>query len=153
MREVKGKLDGKGKRIAIVISKFNEFVSKELLSGCIDELKLLGVDDANIETYFVEGSFEIPLALKVVSQRRSVDGMIALGVILRGETSHFDYIAKSVIGDISKISQDTGIPIALGVLTPDDIEQAISRAGGKAGNKGREAARVCINMINLVDSI
>jgi len=123
------------------------------LEGSIDELKLLGVRDEDIEVYWVEGSFEIPVALKSITQRKSIDGLIALGVVLRGETTHFEYIARTVTTGISNIMLNTGIPISLGVLTPDDLEQAISRSGGKAGNKGREAARTVVSMINLIGKI
>src|SRR3989339_745513 len=112
MKEQKGRLDGKNKRIAVVVSRFNEFVARELLAGALGDLSRLSVSDDSIEVFWTPGAYEIPLIIKKITERKSFDGIIALGVVLRGETSHFEYIARSVSNGISRLSLDTGLPVS-----------------------------------------
>ncbi|RKY39111.1 MAG: 6,7-dimethyl-8-ribityllumazine synthase [Candidatus Omnitrophota bacterium] len=148
MKEIKGNYQGKGKKIAIVVSKFNEFISRNLLEGCQDELKKQGVEEKNIDVVWCPGAFEIPQILaKLISKK--YDALIALGALIRGETPHFDFLAPQVTKAVSNLSLNYKIPIALGIITAETIEQAIERAGTKEGNKGREAARVAIEMANI----
>lgn len=145
-----GKLWGQGFQFGIVLSRFNDFISKHLLTGAIDMLKRHGVQEESISVYKVPGSFEIPLICKKLAQSKKYDAVIALGAVIRGDTPHFDYIANEVSKGVAKASFDTGIPVIFGVLTTDTIEQAIERAGLKAGNKGAEAALNAIEMVNLI---
>lgn len=153
MREIKGSYQGKGKKVGIVISRFNELVSKNLLEGCIEELKKQGVDDENIDVFWVPGSFEIPQVLAKLCDSKNFDVFIALGAVIRGETPHFDYIASQLTKAVTELSLTKKIPIILGVLTCDTLEQAIERAGAKQGNKGRMSALAAIEMANLYQKI
>ncbi|WP_026486888.1 6,7-dimethyl-8-ribityllumazine synthase [Caldanaerobius polysaccharolyticus] len=146
-----GKLVGSGKKFGIVISRFNEFITSKLLSGAIDALTRHGVNESDIQIVWTPGSFEIPLIAKKMAQSKKYDAIICLGAVIRGETPHFDYVAAEVSKGIAKISLDTGIPVIFGVLTTDTIDQAISRAGTKSGNKGFEAAVAAIEMANLCE--
>ncbi len=152
MKEIKGSFSGKGKRIAIVISRFNEFVSKELLSGCIDTLLKAGVEEKDITVLWAPGAFEIPQVLNRLDTK-GFDALISLGAIIRGETPHFDYLAAEAIKGIARISLERNIPIVFGIITADTLEQAIERAGTKQGNKGREAALSALEMANLFGTI
>ena len=135
-----------------MISRFNEFISLKLLEGCFDELKKLGVEDKNIEVVWVPGAFEIPQGLvKLVSKK--YDALIALGVLIRGDTPHFDFLASEVTKGIAHLSLNYKIPIIYGIITADTIEQAIERAGAKEGNKGREAARAAIEMADVFSQL
>lgn len=145
-----GTLIGAGFSFAIVLSRFNDFISNALLDGCIDMLKRHNVDEKNISVYKVPGSFEIPLICKRLAFSKKFDAIIALGAVIRGDTPHFDYIANEVSKGIAKASYDANIPITFGVLTTDTMEQAIERAGLKAGNKGAEAALNALEMVNLI---
>lgn len=148
-----GKLTaGKGK-FGIVIGRFNEFIGSKLLSGCIDTLKRHGVSEENIEMAWVPGSFEIPLAAKKFAESGKYDAVITLGAVIRGNTPHFDYVASEVAKGVAQVSLSTSIPVVFGVLTTDNIEQAIERAGTKSGNKGSDAAKSAIEMVNLLNSI
>ncbi|RKY45266.1 MAG: 6,7-dimethyl-8-ribityllumazine synthase [Candidatus Omnitrophota bacterium] len=153
MREVRGNYQGKGKKICIVVSRFNEFVSDKLLEGCIDELKKQGVASADITVFWVPGSFEIPQLLAKLCATKKYNAFIALGVLVRGDTPHFDYLAGETTKGIAKLASESKIPIIFGILTCDTLEQAIERAGTKQGNKGREAARSAIEMANLYQEI
>lgn len=153
MREIKGSYQGKGKKVGIVISRFNELVSSNLLDGCIDELKKQGVEDKNIHLFWVPGSFEIPQILAKLCDSKIFDVLIALGAIIRGETPHFDYIASQLTKGVTELSLTKKIPIILGVLTCDTLEQAVERAGAKQGNKGRTSALAAIEMANLYKEI
>jgi 6,7-dimethyl-8-ribityllumazine synthase len=148
MKEIRGKFTGKGKKIAIVISRFNEFISKELLGGCLDTLKKAGVEDKDISVIWTPGSFEIPPALSKIDAKK-FDAIIALGAVIRGDTPHFDYIASEVTKGIANISIEKKIPIIFGIITADAVDQAIERAGTKQGNKGRDAALSALEMADL----
>ena len=153
MKEFKGQLTGKGKKFGIVISRFNEAIGKNLLSGAIDCLTRHQVAESAIDVYWVPGSFEIPGALSAVLKKKKYTGMIALGVIIRGETPHFDFIASEVTKGIATISIATGVPIGFGIITADTAEQAKDRAGVKAGNKGWDSALSTLEMTDLIDQI
>ena len=148
-----GMLLGKGLKFGLVISRFNEFITKKLLEGAQDALLRHGVNQEDIEIAWVPGTFEIPLIAKKLAQTKKYDAVICLGAVVRGGTPHFEYIAAEVTRSIGKIGLDTGLPIIYGVITADTIEQAIERAGTKMGNRGFEAAVNAIEMANLVKSI
>ena len=152
MKEIKGSFQGKGKKIAIVISRFNEMVCGNLLKGCVDTLEKGGVKTDDITVIWTPGAFEIPQALVKVDAK-SFDAAIALGVIIRGDTPHFDYIASEVSKGIASISLEKKMPVVFGVITADTIEQAIERAGTKQGNKGRDAALTAIEMANVYSQL
>lgn len=147
-----GNLTGKGK-FAIVIGRFNEFIGSKLLSGCIDTLKRHGVPEENIEMAWVPGAFEIPLVTKKMAESGKYDAIITLGAVIRGNTPHFDYVAAEVTKGVAQVSLSSSIPVIFGVLTTDSIEQAIERAGTKSGNKGADAAKSAIEMVNLLNEI
>ena len=146
-----GNLVGGKEKYCIVIARFNEFIGSKLLSGCIDTLKRHGVSEDNISVVWVPGAFEIPLATKKAIQKH--DCVITLGAVIRGSTAHFDYVAAEVSKGIAQISLEAEKPVIFGVLTTENIEQAIERAGTKAGNKGSEAALSAIEMVNLLKGI
>ncbi|MFA6281782.1 MAG: 6,7-dimethyl-8-ribityllumazine synthase [Candidatus Omnitrophota bacterium] len=152
MKEITGNYSGKGKKIAIIISRFNEFVSNELLSGCVDTLKKSGVEEKDLLAVWTPGAFEIPQVLSKMDTKK-FDAIIALGVIIRGDTPHFDYIASEVAKGVAKVSLDKNVPIAFGIITAETIEQAIERAGTKQGNKGRDAALSALEMANIYTQI
>ena len=145
-----GKLDAKGFRFAIVVSRFNSFVTDRLLEGALDALKRHGADDRRIEIFRVPGAFEIPLAAKLLAKKADVDGVICLGAVIKGGTPHFHYVASEVTKGIAASSLEFEKPIAFGILTTESVEQAVERAGTKAGNKGYDAAMSVIEMVNLV---
>ncbi len=148
-----GKLIATGLKFGIVVGRFNEFISNKLLGGAIDALVRHGADESNIEVTWVPGAFEIPLAAFKMAASKKFDAIICVGAVIRGSTPHFDYVANEVSKGIAKVSLDTGIPVIFGVLTTDTIEQAIERAGTKAGNKGYDAAVTAIEMANLLKSL
>ena len=148
-----GMLLGKGLKFGLVVSRFNEFIAKRLLDGAQDALLRHGVSQEDIEIAWTPGSFEIPLVAKKLAQTKRYDAVICLGAVIRGGTPHFEYIAAEVTKGIAKVSLETGLPVIYGVITTDTIEQAIERAGTKAGNKGFEAAVGAIEMANLLRSI
>ena len=145
-----GELIGTGKRFGIVVSRFNENVTKQLLEGALNYLRRSGVSEANIDVAWVPGSFEIPLALKAFADTQKFHALLALGCIIRGETSNYEHIAQATTDQIAKMMVENTLPIGFGVLTVDSFEQAIQRAGGKYGNKGREAAESALEMANLI---
>ncbi|MDD5439414.1 MAG: 6,7-dimethyl-8-ribityllumazine synthase [Candidatus Omnitrophica bacterium] len=153
MKEIKADLLGKGKRFAIVISRFNEFISSKLLEGAHDTLLRHGVGDNDIVSVWVPGSFEIPAVAQKLARAKKYDGIICLGTVLRGDTPHFDYIASEASKGIAKISLDEGIPCIFGIITADTLEQAVERAGTKSGNKGRDAAMTALELANLYEKI
>ncbi|MBL7197273.1 MAG: 6,7-dimethyl-8-ribityllumazine synthase [Candidatus Omnitrophica bacterium] len=153
VKTVEGQLVSKGKKYAITASRFNDFVTKELLEGCIDTLKRHGAKDSEIEVSWVPGSFEIPQVAMRLAKSKGFDAVICLGTVIRGATPHFDFIASEVAKGIAQASLSTGIPVIFGVITADTIEQAIERAGTKEGNKGKDAALSAIEMANLLDQI
>ncbi|MDY6915447.1 MAG: 6,7-dimethyl-8-ribityllumazine synthase [Candidatus Cloacimonadota bacterium] len=144
-----GKLVGKGLKIAIVVSRFNEFIGKKLLDGCLDALHRHEVGDDKIDIIWVPGAFEIPLAAQKVSSTSQYDAVICLGAVIRGSTPHFDYISSEVSKGIAKVGLDSQQPIIFGILTTNSLEQAIERAGTKNGNKGWDAAISALEMANL----
>jgi 6,7-dimethyl-8-ribityllumazine synthase len=150
---IEGSLLGEGKRFALVVSRFNDFISDKLVSGAVDALQRSGVAEGAIDIVKVPGSFEIPMVAKRIAQTRKHDAVICLGAVIRGSTPHFDYVSAEVSKGVAAVGLETGIPVIFGVVTTDTIEQAIERAGTKAGNKGWDAAVAAIEMTNLVDSI
>jgi 6,7-dimethyl-8-ribityllumazine synthase len=153
MPTFEGKLIAKGLKFGIVVSRFNELVTSKLLDGALDCLKRHDADEKDIDIFFCPGSFEIPLVAKKIALTGKYDALICLGAVIRGETPHFDYIANEVSKGIAQVQLETGIPIAFGILTTDDVEQALNRAGIKSGNKGWEAALTAIEMANLLKQI
>lgn len=146
-------LDAKGKTFGIVVSRFNEFITQKLVDGALDCLNRHGADDKKITIVWVPGSFEIPYAANKMAQSEKYDAIICLGTVIRGQTPHFDYIAGEVSKGIAKISLKTGVPTIFGIITADNLEQAIERAGTKAGNKGWDAALSAIEMAKLFEQI
>ncbi|MCL2313546.1 MAG: 6,7-dimethyl-8-ribityllumazine synthase [Firmicutes bacterium] len=153
IKKIEGNFDAKSKRIAIVVSRWNDFIVSKLLDGAIDALKRHNVSEENIMIVYCPGAFEIPLTVKKIAKTGKFDAVIALGAVIRGATPHFDYIAAEVTKGLAATSLDTEIPCIYGVLTTDSIEQAIERAGTKAGNKGFEAAMTAIEMVSLFSQI
>jgi len=152
-KRFEGILLGKGLKFGLVVPRFNEFFTKKLLEGAQDALLRHGVNEDDIEIAWVPGSFEIPLVAKKLAQTNRYDAVICLGAVIRGGTPHFEYIASEVTKGIARVGLDTGLPVVYGVIIADTLEQAIERAGTKAGNKGFEAAVNAIEMANLVKSI
>ena len=148
MKVFEGKLVVEKAKVGIVIARFNELINSKLLDGAIDALNRHGIDD--IDVAWVPGAFEIPLIAGKMAGGKKYDAVICLGTVIRGSTSHYDYVCSEVSKGVAKVSLDTGIPVMFGVLTTENIEQAIERAGTKAGNKGYEAAVGAIEMINLI---
>ena len=150
MKTFEGQLTTSGEKFCIIISRFNDFIGAKLLSGAIDELKRHGVSDENIDIVKVPGAFEIPLAAKKFAKTGKYNALITLGAVIKGSTPHFDYVSAEVSKGVAHVALETGVPVIFGVLTTDNIEQAIERAGTKAGNKGADAAKTAIEMANLV---
>lgn len=150
---LEGNLDGKGLRCAIIVSRFNAFIGERLVEGAIDALVRHGVERDAVQLLRVPGAFEIPLAAQKLARSGRYDAIICLGAVIRGSTPHFDYVAAEVSKGIASVSLESGLPIAFGVLTTDTIEQAIERAGTKAGNKGFDAAVSVIEMVNLLRAL
>lgn len=150
---IEGKLVSAKKKYAIVVSRFNEFITNKLLGGALDALARHGVGDGEITVVWTPGAFEIPLIVKRLAASGKFDAVIALGAVIRGNTPHFDYVASEVSKGVAQVTLDTGIPVTFGVLTTDSIEQAIERAGTKAGNKGFDAALAAIEMANLMEQL
>ncbi len=153
MKTYEGKLVAEGLKFGIVIGRFNEFIGSKLLSGAIDALTRHGVMEHEIEIAWVPGAFEIPLIAKKMANSKKYDAVICLGAVIKGSTPHFDYVASEVSKGIATVSLQVDMPVIFGVLTTDTIEQAIERAGTKAGNKGSEAAITAIEMVNLLTQI
>ena len=152
-KQIDGELNGGNQKLAIVLGRFNDFIGNSLLGGAIDVLKRHSVQESSITVIRVPGAFEIPLAVKKAAQSGNYDGVIALGAVIRGATPHFDYVAGECAKGLNSVSLDTGIPVGFGVLTVDSIEQAIERAGTKAGNKGGEAAMTVLEMVNVLKKL
>lgn len=150
MQMIEGQFTEAEGRYAIVVGRFNQFVVDALVEGAIDSLVRHGVDETQITVVRVPGAYEIPMIAQAIAERGDVDAIIALGAVIRGATPHFDYVAGEAASGLNKVQLDTGVPCAFGVLTVDTIEQAIERAGTKAGNKGAEAALVAIEMVSLL---
>jgi len=152
-RQFEGKLLGKGLKFGLVVSRFNEFITRKLLEGAQDALVRHGADEADIEVAWVPGSFEIPLVAKKLAQSKRYDAVICLGAVIRGGTPHFDYVAAEVSKGVAKVGLETGLPVIYGLITADTLEQAIERAGTKMGNRGFEAATHALEMANLMRSL
>jgi len=153
MNIISGHLNGQGKKFAIVAARFNEFITSKLISGAEDILKRHSVEDKDIYVYWVPGAFEIPVIAKKIAESGKVNGIICLGCVIKGATSHFDYVCAEVSKGIASVGLNSKVPIIFGVLTTDSIEQAVERAGTKAGNKGADAAMNAIEMVNLYSLI
>lgn len=149
MKVIQGELQAKGLKFAIIVSRFNDFITGKLLDGAVDALLRHGAKDEDIDVIKVPGAFEIPLAAKKVAEKGSYNAIICLGTVIRGATPHFDYVAAEVSKGVASVSLDTGVPIAFGVLTTDTIEQAVERAGTKSGNKGFDSAVTAIEMAQV----
>ena len=150
MKTFEGKMVAKGVRIGIVVARFNEFITSKLLGGAMDGLIRHDIDEDNIDVAWVPGAFEIPLIAKKMAKSGKYDAVIALGAVIRGSTSHYDYVCNEVSKGVAAASLDSGIPVMFGVVTTENIEQAIERAGTKAGNKGYDCALGAIEMVNLI---
>jgi 6,7-dimethyl-8-ribityllumazine synthase len=151
--KIEGSLTGENKKIAIISSRFNELVVKELHSGALSTLMRCGVNESHIDEVFVPGAFEIPMAALTLAKSGRYDGIVCLGAVIRGETTHYDYVCNEVAKGINHVQLTTGVPCSFGVITTENLEQALHRAGSKVGNKGSEAALVTIEMVNLINKI
>lgn len=150
---IEGILDASGKKFAIVVARWNQFIVSKMLDGALDALKRHKATEDNITIVYCPGSFEIPLVCKRLALSKQFDAIIALGAVIRGATPHFEYIASEVAKGIAQVNLETGVPVVFGVLTTDTIEQAIERAGSKSGNKGFDAAMAAIELVSLFDKI
>jgi 6,7-dimethyl-8-ribityllumazine synthase len=150
MEIYQGKLQAKGLKIGIVMSRFNQFISERLLEGAMDALYKLGAEDKDISLYKVPGSFEIPVVAKKLALAKKVNGILCLGILIRGDTPHFDFLGAEVTKGLAQIALEEGIPVSYGILTVDTIEQGIERAGTKAGNKGYDSAFSLVETLNLL---
>ncbi len=150
---IEGNLEAKGFRFGLIVSRFNSFICERLLEGALDTLTRHGAEDSQLAVVRVPGAFEIPLVAKKMAESGKYDAIITLGAVIRGGTPHFDYVCAEVSKGVASVSIDSGVPVAFGVLTTDSVEQAIERAGTKAGNKGAEAAMSAIEMVNLLGSV
>lgn len=153
MKTIEGKLDAKGLRFGIVIARFNEFISGKLLTGCLDGLNRHGADENRIDVVWSPGAFEIPVLAKRLALSKKYDAVICLGAVIRGATPHFDFISAEVSKGVAQVGLETGMPVIFGVLTTDNLEQAIERAGTKGGNKGFDAALAAIEMVHILKTI
>ncbi|MGH9033377.1 MAG: 6,7-dimethyl-8-ribityllumazine synthase [Acidimicrobiia bacterium] len=145
-----GNLDATGMRMAVVAGRFNDSVTKPLLEGALDGLREHGLDSDEVSVVWVPGAYEIPLVAQRLAGSSELDAVICLGAVIRGGTPHFDYVAGQCAAGVTRVALDTGVPVIFGVLTTDDVEQAMDRAGGSEGNKGREAALTAIEMVDLL---
>lgn len=153
MKVLEGNYTGKGIKIGIVAARFNEFITSKLVSGALDGLKRHEVNEDDIELAWVPGAFEIPLIAKKMAESKKYDAVICLGAVIRGATSHYDYVCNEVSKGIASVALNTGVPVLFGVVTTENIEQAIERAGTKAGNKGYDCALSAVEMVNLIKNI
>ncbi|AIF51922.1 MULTISPECIES: 6,7-dimethyl-8-ribityllumazine synthase [unclassified Pelosinus] len=153
IRVIEGQLVAEGLKIGVVVARFNEFINSKLLDGALDGLKRHGVKEEDIEVLWVPGAFEIPLVAQKMAVSKKYDAVICLGTVIRGSTSHYDYVCSEVSKGVAHVGMATGVPTIFGVLTTESIEQAIERAGTKAGNKGFESAVTAIEMANLLKQI
>lgn len=146
---LEGKLDAKNAKVALVVSRFNSFMTQAMLDGAVDILSRHGLDTEKLNIVWVPGAFEIPLTCKKLANSKKYDGIVALACVIRGATPHFEYVSSEVSKGVAQVSLDEGVPIGFGIVTADNIEQAIERAGSKSGNKGADAAMSVIEQINL----
>ncbi len=153
MKIVEAKLNAQGKRFVLLASRFNNFITKRLVDGAINELIRHDADEKKIEVIWAPGAFEMPCIAQKLAKSKKYDAIICLAAVIKGDTPHFEYIASEAAKGIAKVSLDTGVPVAFGVITAENLEQAIDRAGAKSGNKGEDAARVAIEMANLMEMV
>ena len=153
MNVIEGKLIGNGMKVGIVVARFNEFITSKLLSGAQDALVRHGVSDSDIDVAWVPGAFEIPVVAQKMARSGKYDAVLALGAVIRGATSHYDYVCNEVSKGVATVSLQTGVPVMFGVLTTDNIQRAVERAGTKAGNKGADVAVSAIEMVNLMKNM
>ena len=149
-RRYEGSLNGAGLRVAVVCARFNDLVTERLLTGALDALRRHGVDDASVAVAWAPGAFELPIVAQRLATSGDFDAVVCLGAVVRGATAHFDHVAGQAAAGIQRVQLDTGVPVVFGVLTTDTLEQALDRAGGKAGNKGFEAAVTAIELVDLL---
>jgi 6,7-dimethyl-8-ribityllumazine synthase len=150
MKTYQGKLQAKGFKIGIVVSRFNSFISERLLEGALEALEKMGALDADLTVYKVPGSFEVPLIAKKIAKAKKADVVLCIGALIRGDTPHFDFLSAEVTKGLAQIAMEHGVPVAFGILTVDTVEQGIERAGTKAGNKGYDAAFSLVETLNLI---
>lgn len=153
MKTIEGQLSAKGFRFAVVAARFNSFMTEPLLAGAVDTLRRMGCEQEAITVLRVPGSFEIPLACKQLAESGKVDGIVAVGAVIRGSTSHYELVCSELAKGLSQVSMNSGVPVGFGVITTENIEQAIERSGSKAGNKGAEAAAAVVEMVNIGQAI
>lgn len=153
MQTYEGHMDGRGLRIAVVASRFNDLITRRLLDGAADSLRRLGVAEADQALVWVPGAFELALVARRLALSASYDAVICLGAVVRGATAHFDHVCNQTASGIARAGQETGVPVIFGVLTTDTLEQALDRAGGKAGNKGADAAVAAVEMARLLEAL
>ena len=153
VKTIEGQVNAKGYRFAVVVARFNEFMTKPLRDGAVEALQRMGCSDEHITVVNVPGSFEIPLVCKQLAESGTVDGIVAIGAIIRGSTTHYELVCNELAKGLSHCSLTTGIPVGFGVITTENIEQAIERSGCKAGNKGAEAAAAVVEMVNVGQAI
>lgn len=153
MKTIEGLLTVTNEKFCIIVSRFNEFICSKLLSGALDELKRHGVNEENIDVVWCPGAFEIPLVAKKCAKSGKYNSIITLGAVIKGSTSHYDYVCAEVSKGVASVSLETGVPVIFGVLTTENLEQAIERAGTKSGNKGADAAKSAIEMASLLKNI
>jgi len=153
MKSIEGRLDAKGLRVTIVAARFNDFIVERLIGGAVDYLARHGCDAKDIELVRVPGAFEMPLVCKRLAARRQCDGIVAVGAVIRGSTPHFEFVANEAVKGLAQVSLESGIPIGFGLLTTDTLEQAIERAGSKAGNKGAEAAAAMLETVRVLEQM
>lgn len=153
MKIFEGSLQAHGKKFGIVVGRFNSFIAERLLEGALDTLKRSGALEKDIDVARVPGAYEIPLVSQKMVRTKRYDAVICLGAVIRGATPHFDYVSSEVAKGVAQVSMDSGVPVIFGVLTTDTVEQAIERAGTKAGNKGADCALAAIEMVNLIELI
>ncbi|WIW71850.1 MULTISPECIES: 6,7-dimethyl-8-ribityllumazine synthase [Anaerosinus] len=150
---IEGKLTAEGLKVGIVVARFNEFITSKLLGGALDGLKRHGADDADIDVVWVPGAYEIPMLAQKMATSKKYDAVICLGAVIRGSTTHYDYVCNEVAKGVAQVGLASGVPTIFGVVTTENIEQAIERAGTKAGNKGYDGAMAAIEMANLLKSM
>lgn len=150
VHQLEGSLDGRQVRVGLVAARFNSLVTDRLLSGALGELRRLGVPDGSVQVARVPGAFEIPVTARAMALSGRVDAVVCLAAVVRGETAHYEHVAREAVRGVQEVALSTGIPCTLGILTTESLEQALDRAGGKAGNKGAEAAQAAVEMVNLL---
>ena len=152
-QDLTGSMDGNGLRVGVVVARFNEFVTRQLLHGALETLERYGVRDSDVSVAWVPGSFELPVVAKTLAQTGRYDAIICLGAVIRGETDHYEMVAGQSAGGIASVGLETGVPAIFGVLTAENMDQAINRAGGKSGNIGSNAANASVETARLIQSI